>query len=201
MKAVSFTVPGPCKAHARGRAALGGRARMGERDIQVARSVVRRLRDGGTVEVTPRRIDFFERFLADAVRGHGRPFVYPEKESAKYEKVVAQYANNAMVRAEIYKPMEGQLIATIMVFRLIPKNTPKWLRALMLDGVLRPIIKPDIDNLEKGILDAMNGIVYKDDCQIVGWGPGHGKWYDDGDGVRVEVSVEEMYTPSRQEKS
>lgn len=30
-----------------------------------------------------------------------------------------------------------------------------------------PTVKPDIDNLEKAMYDALNGLVYKDDCLIV----------------------------------
>jgi Holliday junction resolvase RusA-like endonuclease len=31
----------------------------------------------------------------------------------------------------------------------------------------RPCKKPDIDNYIKLLFDGMNGIIYKDDCQIV----------------------------------
>lgn len=34
-------------------------------------------------------------------------------------------------------------------------------------GELRPVKKPDIDNISKTILDAMNKIVYLDDVQVV----------------------------------
>ena len=34
-------------------------------------------------------------------------------------------------------------------------------------GVEMPCKKPDLDNIAKGILDAMNGIIYKDDVQVV----------------------------------
>ena len=37
----------------------------------------------------------------------------------------------------------------------------------MLKGDLRPIKKPDCDNIAKIILDALNGIAFHDDSQIV----------------------------------
>lgn len=64
-------------------------------------------------------------------------------------------------------PMEGP-ISVSMYFRLpIPKSTPKKRVASLLGGLVRPTKKPDLDNMNKAILDAMNGIVYKDDSQVV----------------------------------
>jgi Holliday junction resolvase RusA-like endonuclease len=40
-----------------------------------------------------------------------------------------------------------------------PKSAPKKRRY--------PTVKPDIDNLLKTVLDAMNGLVFKDDKQVV----------------------------------
>jgi Holliday junction resolvase RusA-like endonuclease len=37
----------------------------------------------------------------------------------------------------------------------------------MIAGTERPTKKPDIDNIEKIIFDALNGIAYNDDSQIV----------------------------------
>ena len=39
-------------------------------------------------------------------------------------------------------------------------------RAKALSGELRHRSKPDADNIGKLVLDAMNGIVYRDDCQV-----------------------------------
>ncbi|XVG95837.1 RusA family crossover junction endodeoxyribonuclease [Eubacteriales bacterium KG125] len=49
----------------------------------------------------------------------------------------------------------------------IPKSTTKKNRALMESGELFPTKKPDADNIAKVICDALNGIAYKDDTQIV----------------------------------
>ena len=37
----------------------------------------------------------------------------------------------------------------------------------MLDGLIRPTKKPDWDNIGKVVCDALNGIAYRDDAQIV----------------------------------
>ncbi|MFT7880952.1 MAG: RusA family crossover junction endodeoxyribonuclease [Sulfurimonas sp.] len=46
--------------------------------------------------------------------------------------------------------------------------------------------KPDVDNLIKGVKDALNGIAYRDDAQVVSV---HGrKQYADRDGIMIEVA-------------
>lgn len=37
----------------------------------------------------------------------------------------------------------------------------------MLDGELLPSKKPDIDNIVKAVLDALNKVAYRDDTQVV----------------------------------
>lgn len=51
-----------------------------------------------------------------------------------------------------------------------------------------PTNKPDIDNLAKSILDALNGVIYKDDSQVVVLTLQ--KYYDDD--PRAEITIEEM---------
>ena len=57
----------------------------------------------------------------------------------------------------------------------------------MLLGIIRPTIKPDVDNIAKVILDSLNGLAYKDDKQIVFCIIS--KWY--GENPKVEVILEE----------
>ena len=59
------------------------------------------------------------------------------------------------------------LAVTIYAFMEIPKSTPKKHISDMEDGKIRPTKKPDIDNIAKVVLDALNGIAYKDDTQVV----------------------------------
>lgn len=54
----------------------------------------------------------------------------------------------------------------ITVFMKIPKSfSKKKQNDAMLDNI-RPIVKPDCDNISKNICDSLNGIVYPDDKQI-----------------------------------
>ena len=55
----------------------------------------------------------------------------------------------------------------IDIFFKIPKGKSKTFKTRCLAGEIRPIKRPDIDNCGKNVLDALNGIVYADDKQIV----------------------------------
>lgn len=48
-----------------------------------------------------------------------------------------------------------------------PKSVAKGKRNAMLWGLIRPNLKPDLDNLLKFLCDAANGILFADDCKIV----------------------------------
>jgi Holliday junction resolvase RusA-like endonuclease len=85
-------------------------------------------------------------------------------------------------------PLEGALLVGIKEYRLVPKSWPKKKRALALEGGLRPTSTPDLDNVEKLCLDALNKIAYRDDSQVVGWLDGTGKYYSET--ARVEVVLE-----------
>lgn len=101
-------------------------------------------------------------------QGKGRPRVtrngtYTPKATKEYQRTIstcAKLSNN------IYYEKEP-LSATILCFYPIPKNTPKYKRKMMIEGKTYPMVKPDLDNVAKAILDALNGVCYKDDNQIV----------------------------------
>lgn len=49
----------------------------------------------------------------------------------------------------------------------IPQSKSKKQKEKMITGEIKPVVKPDVDNVAKSILDALNGIVYVDDKQII----------------------------------
>jgi len=57
------------------------------------------------------------------------------------------------------KPLEGSLGVMLWFYKKKPKSYPK--------KVTQWTTKPDIDNLTKLALDAMNGLFYHDDAQII----------------------------------
>lgn len=70
-------------------------------------------------------------------------------------------------------------VSVDLVFTLPrPKSLPK--------KVTEHIKKPDIDNLCKAVLDAMNGIIYKDDSRVIELYAQ--KQYGEDVGVRIEIN-------------
>lgn len=62
---------------------------------------------------------------------------------------------------------EGGIHMNITARFAIPNSASKRKAQAMLDGAIRPTKKPDCDNIIKIVCDALNGIAYKDDAQIV----------------------------------
>lgn len=61
----------------------------------------------------------------------------------------------------------GPLSMTIWAYYGIPASWSKKKRDEALRRLIRPAVKPDADNIVKVICDALNGIAYLDDKQIV----------------------------------
>ena len=62
---------------------------------------------------------------------------------------------------------DAYVVANILAYFEPPKSISKTKRAEMLEGKIWPAKKPDSDNIAKVVLDALNGIAYHDDTQII----------------------------------
>ena len=91
--------------------------------------------------------------------------VYTPAKTATAENLVSIYADQAMEGAEL---MVGPVAISILAKFVVPPSYSAKRRALCISGQLLPEKKPDLDNIIKLITDAMNGIVYQDDKQVVG---------------------------------
>lgn len=110
---------------------------------------------------------------------------YTPNKTMSYEQRV-QLAYRGKYKEE---PTEKPVSVYIQANFKIPKSWSKKKKEQVALGVYRPTKKPDADNIAKAVCDALNGIAYKDDSQIV-----HlvvDKFYSDGDGY-VMVKIEEM---------
>lgn len=114
----------------------------------------------------------------------GRPIVteYPDEKTAAYESLVKLAAAREMRGRP---PTEAPAEARLLVVYPVPKSESARRRAAMLAGEIRPGKKPDSDNIEKIVFDSLNGIVWRDDAQVVEWAGR--KIY--GAEPRVEVSI------------
>ena len=102
--------------------------------------------------------------------GKGRPrlnsytgAVYTPTRTKDYETLVEQYF---LLKYPRYTPIEGRVQVEINANFEVPKSAKKADKELMLENKINPTKKPDIDNIVKIVLDAMNGIAFKDDTQI-----------------------------------
>lgn len=86
---------------------------------------------------------------------------YTPQKTVDFENMVAWYAKAAMAGKPLY---EGALIVTLYYGIPIPKTLEPRIKK---GELIYPTKRPDMDNYEKSVLDGMNGVVYKDDSQIV----------------------------------
>ena len=112
----------------------------------------------------------YEFEIPSKIIGKGRPRlnsytgrVYTPTRTKDYEELVEQYF---LLKYPRYKTLEGRIKMDIIANFEIPKSTTKVAKAQMLDNIISPTKKPDIDNIVKIILDAMNNVAFKDDTQI-----------------------------------
>jgi Holliday junction resolvase RusA-like endonuclease len=122
--------------------------------------------------LTPPR-PMVEIYLAGQPRGKGRPrfgkrgnfvSVWTDPKTMAAEKALGDAGKRAM-KGE--PPREGPMSVSIVAAMEIPQSWPKKRRAAAIAGELHPTGKPDFDNMAKIVGDALNGIAWLDDAQIV----------------------------------
>lgn len=92
--------------------------------------------------------------------------VTPEN-TVMYENLIKQCFGLAYEEQEERWMDREPLEMTIVAYFKIPKSTTKKDRTLIEKGLMFPTKKPDADNIAKVVCDALNGIAYRDDTQIV----------------------------------
>ncbi len=95
---------------------------------------------GNSMSVTPDNTVLYENLIKDQYLNHCHG-MYLERGVPVTLRIVARY--------------------------LPPKSTSKKRTQDMLEGREFPLKKPDIDNIVKVVADALNGVAYHDDTQIV----------------------------------
>ena len=117
----------------------------------------------------------------------GKPHgVTPEKTRAYEEQVRTAYVE-ACEGEKVF--FEGAIKMIVNIYVEVPKSTRKLSREAMLLGFIRPTVKNgDVDNLFKAITDALNGVAYDDDSQIVD--AQIRKFY--GKQARAEITIREV---------
>ena len=89
---------------------------------------------------------------------------YTPAKTKSYEDEIKMFAKAAMGATE---PLETPVEVFLYIRNTVPASYSKKRTEACLSGQEKPINKTDIDNIAKAFLDGMNGIVYKDDRQVV----------------------------------
>lgn len=119
------------------------------------------------------------------VHAKGRTFAshYTPAKTRTYEGVIATAASAAMNGRP---PMVGPVLLNFVAVVPPPASWPAWKQAAALAGHVSPTTKPDLDNIEKALLDGFNAVVWRDDVQVVAVAKSKG--YGQTPGIRAVVS-------------
>jgi Holliday junction resolvase RusA-like endonuclease len=98
-------------------------------------------------------------FLRGSHIGH-----YTPEKTRTYEGIIRTFAVQEM-RGRV--PYEGPVRLHLTAFFAVPSTWSKIKTARALTQDIHPAKKPDLDNIVKAVSDALNGVVFKDDAQIV----------------------------------
>jgi Holliday junction resolvase RusA-like endonuclease len=106
-------------------------------------------------------------------KGKGRPRftragkftrVYTDKQTLDYEAVIKFFAAQAMGSTDL---LETPVSVFLYIRHGVPQSYSKKRTEACLSGLEQPCKKPDIDNVAKTFLDGMNGVIFKDDTQVI----------------------------------
>lgn len=110
---------------------------------------------------------------------------YTPKETLEYENKV-KLAYLSQIKGQDYKEYAGQVKVSIWAyFEPIKSISKKKYNEILGTAHLK---RPDLDNIQKSILDGLNGVAWKDDSQI--YNIQAYKYYDKEEKVIVEIEYE-----------
>lgn len=89
---------------------------------------------------------------------------YTPAKTASYESLVKMAASTAMAGRE---PSARPIEMEVCLWLQIPASWSNKKRAAAASGSVMATKKPDADNVLKGLKDGCNGIVWRDDAQVV----------------------------------
>lgn len=110
---------------------------------------------------------------------------YDPPKSSEYKDHLKTAAQEVYKECPGFKPFETAILLHLHIFRSIPKGFSKKKHEDALKGLVRPITKPDCSNYLKGVEDALNKVLWKDDSLIVS--ETVNKFYSDQ--PRIELTV------------
>jgi Holliday junction resolvase RusA-like endonuclease len=165
---------------------------LADEDVRVAYDELAPVYGGVRAMTQPGLPMLVEFTVPGEVRGKGRPRfdgrrgrTYTDAKTAAYEQTVQTMARLAMAGAA---PVDGPVRLLVTAYIEVPRSYSARKRQYCLLGRTFPTKKPDFDNCEKIIADALKGVVYIDDAQVVQWA-GRKVWAPEG---KLHVMVDRV---------
>ena len=94
----------------------------------------------------------------------GRVMSFTPERTRRWEENARLQAQTCMAGRS---PLTGPVALRVCAYLAVPSSWPAWKREAALHGHVRPTGKPDLDNILKAAKDAMNGVLWIDDAQVV----------------------------------
>jgi len=124
-----------------------------------------------------------------------KPHAFTPNETVEWESSI--YGQSLASKPP--RPWDGAVALGFVIYRRVPKSKPKWFKEAAMNGDIYPVsARDDVDNFLKSLKDALNGIYWLDDGQVVMYipidGKYPGKYYSDV--PRIEILVRFLRTGS-----
>lgn len=124
--------------------------------------------------------------------GNMRPQAYGET-TTEYEKEVRKFIIREAAYKDDFRTLSGGVTCDWVAFFPPVMSNTRRMKEAKVRGLVEHISKPDKDNIEKLILDAMSEVVFIDDCQV-NFGTS-AKIYSHREGIRARIyrtNIEEV---------
>ena len=92
---------------------------------------------------------------------------YTPAKTRAWKGLVHKAALEAFIESGMFDPLHGALTMSLDFTLPIPPSWSKRKQSEASGQFIRPIGKPDVDNLAKAVMDGCNEVLYFDDAQIV----------------------------------
>lgn len=111
-----------------------------------------------------------------------RGMLYTPEKTVQYETFIKELF---AIKYPDFEPVEIALTLVLTAGLTIPTSASRIKKQKMEDGEIRPTKKPDNDNVLKAVMDALEGLAYKNDSQIVS--AGVDKFYSTKPGLMISI--------------